>query len=78
MSEIVDEAAAPPARDTLLWYRLACALPQALPARSTASLAPSDATLAQEDYRFVLDALGPCGRRRGGDTARLSGGDAPM
>ncbi|MGR6327505.1 hypothetical protein ACU5AX_00400 [Sphingomonas sp. XXL09] len=78
LSEIVDEAAAPPARDTLLWYRLACALPHMLPARSTASLAPADATLAQEDYRFVLDALGPCGRRRGGDTPPLSGGDAPM
>src|SRR5207253_7979853 len=42
LSEIVDEAAAPPARDTLLWYRLACSLPAALPAASTASLAPPD------------------------------------
>ena len=31
---IVDEAAAPPARETLLWYRLACALPQSLPPQS--------------------------------------------
>jgi hypothetical protein len=62
LSEIVDDAAAPPQRDTLLWYRLACTLPPALPDRSTASLAPVDATAAQDDYRFVIDRLGPCGR----------------
>ena len=65
LSEIVDEAAAPPAPDTLLWYRLACSLPPALPAASTASLQPSDAALAAEDYRFVLTSLGPCGRTTG-------------
>lgn len=64
LSEIVDEAAAPPARDTLLWYRLACALPAELPDRSTASLAASDATLAREDYGYVLQQLGPCRRTR--------------
>lgn len=64
LSEIVDEAAAPPARDTLLWYRLACALPGTLPDRSTASLAAADATVAREDYAFVLARLGPCGRTR--------------
>ena len=65
LSEIVDDAAAPPARDTLLWYRLACTLPPALPDRSTASLAPGDASAAQDDYRFVIDRLGPCGRTAG-------------
>jgi hypothetical protein len=65
LSEIVDEAAAPPARDTLLWYRLACALPATLPDRSTASLEAADAQVAREDYRFVIAALGPCGRTRG-------------
>lgn len=64
LSEIVDESAAPPARDTLLWYRLACELPATLPDRSTASLAPTDATAANEDYRFVLTALGSCARTR--------------
>lgn len=63
LSEIVDEAAAPPARDTLLWYRLACFLPAALPEASTASLAEADATQAREDYRFVLARLGACGER---------------
>ena len=62
LSEIVDEAAAPPVRDTLLWYRLACALPPTLPDRSTGSVSPTDAAAAREDYRFVIDALGPCGR----------------
>jgi hypothetical protein len=64
LSEIVDEAAAPPARDTLLWYRLACALPAELPERSSASLAAADATLAREDYGYVLQQLGPCRRTR--------------
>ncbi|MET3437534.1 hypothetical protein [Sphingomonas sp. 1185] len=64
LSEIVDESAAPPARDTLLWYRLACALPESLPDRSTASLSPQDAQAAQEDYRFVIQKLGPCVRER--------------
>ena len=65
LSEIVDEAAAPPAPDTLLWYRLACTLPPALPARSTASLGETDAVQAQADYRFVVESLGPCVRTRG-------------
>lgn len=64
LSEIVDEAAAPPPRDTLLWYRLACSLPPTLPGASTAGLAPGDAAVAREDYRFVLAQLGPCGRTR--------------
>ena len=66
LSEIVDEAAAPPPRDTLLWYRLACALPRELPTASTAGLAGDDAAAASADYRYVLDALGACGRRRAG------------
>lgn len=67
LSEIVDEAAAPPPRDSLLWYRLACSLPPALPDRSTAQLAPADQDAAREDYRFVLQQLGPCGRTRAGN-----------
>lgn len=61
LAEIVDEAAGPPRRDTLLWYRLACGLPAALPAPSLASMSPGDAGAAREDYQFVRDALGPCG-----------------
>lgn len=62
LSEIVDDAAGPPQRDTLLWYRLACALPPALPARATQALEAADAAVAREDYRYVLDQLGPCER----------------
>lgn len=61
LSEIVDEAAAPPPRDSLLWYRLACALPPALPMQSLRAMAPEDAALARDDYQLVLRALGPCG-----------------
>ncbi|MDB5707673.1 MAG: hypothetical protein JWN66_4789 [Sphingomonas bacterium] len=62
LSEIVDESAVPPARDTLLWYRLACALPAALPDSSLASVDEEAAKIAREDYRFVIRSLGPCTR----------------
>lgn len=88
LSEIVDEAAAPPARGTLLWYRLACFLPRALPAASLGTMEAGDADAAQADYRFVLAQLGPCGPRArvgrevtistGGGDAAPSGGDAPL
>jgi hypothetical protein len=65
LSEVVDEAAEPPARETLLWYRLACGLPQALPERATATLSAEDAEKARTDYAFVLAQLGACGRTRG-------------
>ncbi len=64
LSEIVDEAAAPPARDTLLWYRLACTLPQRLPAQSLSEAAPDEAEAIQADYRLVMDGLGRCVRTR--------------
>jgi hypothetical protein len=64
LSEIVDEAAAPPAPDTLLWYRLACSLPPRLPDHAIASLSADDAAVAAEDYAFVLASLGRCGRTR--------------
>ncbi len=54
LSDVVDESARPPERDTLLWYRLACFLPPALPGTAEPQ--------AAEDYRFVLDSLGPCDR----------------
>ncbi len=64
LSEIVDEAAEPPARDTLLWYRLACGLPRWLPPQSLAELDPAGAAAVQADYQFVLRSLGPCTRTR--------------
>lgn len=64
LGEIVDEAATPPARDTLLWYRLACGLPRALPERAIADLPPEAAAATQADYQLVLDGLGDCARSR--------------
>ncbi len=64
LSEIVDDAAAPVQRDTLLWYRLACTLPPALPESSTASIELENAERARSDYRYVIDQLGPCDRPR--------------
>ena len=62
LSEIVDEAATPPQPDTLLWYRLACALPAQLPEASLQSA--GQAAVTRADYRLVLDGLGPCTRMR--------------
>lgn len=64
LGEIVDEAARPPARGSLLWYRLACGLPEVLPAQSVRALSAPDAEAARADYQVVLQALGPCGRTR--------------
>lgn len=64
LGEIVDEAATPPARETLLWYRLACGLPRALPERTLAELGSDDAQATRADYQFVIDQLGACSRTR--------------
>jgi len=64
LSEIVDEAAAPPAPGTLLWYRLACGLPRSLPRQSLAEADPEGVAAIEADYRLVLERLGPCVRTR--------------
>lgn len=64
LGEIVDEAAKPPERDTLAWYRLACSLPAEMPSAATAELSQEGAAAARADYKFVIDALGPCTRTR--------------
>jgi hypothetical protein len=64
LGEIVDEAARPPAPGSLLWYRLACGLPDSLPSRSVRALSPPDAEAARADFQLVRQALGPCGRTR--------------
>lgn len=60
LSELTDASAAPPAPETLLWYRLACGLPRALPDSAIEGLQASDAAIAAEDYQTVLKGLGPC------------------
>ena len=62
LSEIVDESAQAPQRDTLLWYRLACSLPRSLPRQSISDVAPEEAQAIQADYGVVLSGLGPCTR----------------
>ena len=64
LSEIVDEAAAPPAPDTLLWYRLACTLPPRLPPQSLSEASADEAQAIQADYRVVMDGLGRCTQTR--------------
>lgn len=65
-TELVDQSARPPQRDTLAWYRLACFLPQALPYESVLSTSGASRVLVNQDYRFVLEQLGTCTRTRGG------------
>ena len=64
LGEIVDEATTPPAPGTLLWYRLACGLPRALPDRLLAELGSDAAQAAAADYAVVLERLGACARSR--------------
>lgn len=64
LSEIVDQAAAPPRPDSLLWYRLACTLPRTLPAQSLAGADRPAAAAIRADYGFVIERLGPCRRNR--------------
>ena len=63
-SEIVDQAAQPVARDTLAWYRLACGLPDALPADAVLSRDRAARVRAEQDYAWVRGQIGPCQRMR--------------
>lgn len=64
LGEIVDEAARPPVKNTLLWYRLACFLPPRLPQSVLADMHPANAKEVQADYQLVLRDLGNCPRSR--------------
>ncbi|HST35062.1 MAG TPA: hypothetical protein VLK25_00315 [Allosphingosinicella sp.] len=64
LSEMVDEAAAPPAPDTLLWYRLACTLPQRLPGDVLHEASADEVRAIQADYRVIIEGLGACARTR--------------
>lgn len=63
-AEVIDASATAPARHTLLWYRLACGLPRDLNAELVEAAESDNAARAQADYKFVIEALGPCGRKR--------------
>lgn len=63
--EIIDQAALPPRKDTLPWYRLACALPASLPSQANLARDTAARTQAARDYALVIAELGPCGRTLG-------------
>ncbi len=63
-SEVIEEGAMAPARYSLMWYRLACGLPRTLAPEQVESNDSANAAWAQADYQYVLEVLGPCGRRR--------------
>ena len=63
-AEVIDESAVAPSRNTLLWYRLACGLPRDLSFDLVEAAESDNAARAQADYKFVINALGPCGRKR--------------
>ena len=56
--DVIDESAILVKNGSLLWYRLACALPAELPTTAGAG----DAALAA-DWRAAIVSLGPCQRR---------------
>ena len=60
LNEVVDAAAPPPPRDTLLWYRLACSLPATLPPDSVVADEAANMGRAREDYAYVIQSLGRC------------------
>lgn len=62
--EVIDESASAPAKDSLLWYRLACGLPQSLDRKLVETNEAENVARAQTDYRFIIESLGPCGRKR--------------
>ena len=61
-SEIVDQSVSAPASGTIEWYRLACHLPRELPRESFLQDDPQSRARANEDYRLILQSLGPCTR----------------
>jgi hypothetical protein len=64
VTEVIDEAAPSPTRDTLLWYRLACSLPATLPRASLSEASAAASAAIEADYRFVMENLGRCARNR--------------
>lgn len=62
LSDVIDDAAASVPRDTLMWYRLACSLPATIPMPAVDELAAEDRQAVADDYGFVRNSLGACGR----------------
>ena len=62
-TEVVDESAKPPARDTIAWYRLACSLPRKLDSGAFLQTDAAGRQRAEADYQFILAQLGSCERK---------------
>jgi hypothetical protein len=62
--EVIDESATAPAKNSLLWYRLACGLPRTLDAKLVETAEQDNVARAQADYRYVIESLGACDRTR--------------
>lgn len=83
LGEIVDEAASLPQPDTLLWYRLACGLPPALPMTAAMKLDANGAEAAAGDYRSFMAKMASCARTRApfpatqGPAPQLGNGGGP-
>ena len=78
LTEIVDEAAAAPRRDSLLWYRMACGgLPARLPDAALSGGEPANDARAREDYQFVRRSVGPCNGKAPLSDAPLIMGNPP-
>jgi hypothetical protein len=63
-AEVIDESATAPTKFTLLWYRLACELPRSIAPEMVEASDSDGAAKVQADYNYVLDSIGPCGRKR--------------
>ena len=61
-SDIVDQAARPPAPLSLEWYRLACFLPPVIENQAMLTNDPESRTRTRDDYAFVRQQLGACER----------------
>lgn len=62
--EVVDEGTSQPRPNTLLWYRIACTLPAAIPPSAVDGQPNETIAKIGADYKVILDGLGPCNRSR--------------
>ena len=62
LDEVVDEGVSQPPANSLLWYRLACFLPDQMPESVTQGQNADDSRQVAEDYQLVRTALGSCAR----------------
>lgn len=66
LGEVATQTLPPPEPETLLWYRLACSLPDQAPASAMEAMDPGQIERARADYALVRRDLGACPRYRNG------------